>query len=56
MKVEQGKFTMCLGKQLKKAPSPDGQTTEPNQKVKIKRMSERGTWTSFLSLRTDVCA
>jgi hypothetical protein len=28
----------------------------PNQKVKINRMSERETWTSFLSLRTDVRA
>jgi hypothetical protein len=37
-------------------PPPDHQTTEPNQKVKNKRMSERETWTSFLSLRTDVRA
>jgi hypothetical protein len=37
-------------------PLPDHQTTETNQKVEIKRMSERETWTSFLSLRTAVRA
>jgi hypothetical protein len=54
--VSEGLIWFGFGEIANSAPPPDHQTTEPSQKVKINRMSERETWLSFLSLRTDVRA